>query len=508
MLATKDYAHFAVQFPDGQQLLVDGADAVDKALPGDSVDVVAGAVKLRNRCVQPLLVGVVELTSKYRYGFTSRNVPIYLCKPYDESYPPFLTGCSERDVSKNIVVLFQFDNWQSTAKYPRGNIVRVIGTVGDRNVELEALLYRYAPYRHKKDIKLVLPNPQKGEVIDWPNTINIDPKGCVDIDDCISWRKVDNGLQIAISIADVAAFVEEDSIIDRTAAQIGQSLYQPTNTLHMMPAAVISAASLAAEGIVRPAVSLIFTIDTNNNIRDLRMTETMLVNRQTFDYDSIADSIHATILHQIANHIKPSNDSHEWIETFMIFYNSEAAKILRSRGEGLLRAHEPAIANTLPDDLKFLGYSAGTYILPTAAIVSHSGLGLPMYCHSTSPLRRYADLVNQRALKRAIRGAVTVPPDPRLAVTLNILQKSAKNHDRDVAFVMAMNSRIGIVNAIVIDHIKTDYIKIKLYVPDWKTIVSVRCESLPAINSPVRIEYYCDLHARAWKKRMVMKILP
>jgi len=78
-----------------------------------------------------MLVGVLELASKYRYGLTSRGVPMYLFKPYDEAEPDYIVGCSERDTRKNqiAIVNVNYDVSGNQGKQ-RATLFRLLGPVG------------------------------------------------------------------------------------------------------------------------------------------------------------------------------------------------------------------------------------------------------------------------------------------------------------------------------------------------------------------------------------------
>ena len=132
---------------------------------------------------------------------------------------------------------------------------------------------------------------------------------------------------------------------------------------------------------------------------------------------------------------RESLESHRLIEAFMVTANVAAADfLLKHRAPGIYRVHEAPSEDKMEELRKFLGLSG--YSLPKGLITpahlnrvlhkaggapnaamihtmvlrsqmqayydgknfGHFGLGLKQYCHFTSPIRRYADLIVHRSL--------------------------------------------------------------------------------------------------------------
>jgi exoribonuclease R len=180
---------------------------------------------------------------------------------------------------------------------------------------------------------------------------------------------------------------------------------------------------------------------------------------------------------------------------------------------GLLRSHLPAQQEKLAayeaihPDLGIFAYSSATYT-PTAPGIVHAGLGSLPYTHASSPLRRYADLINQRALKAILKEKTWTPTNEAIATHLNAQQKKQKYHDRDFFFLKQMiQSNIGKRVAIVLT--STDE-KTKVFVPAWKRIVTVRQGSIIKLYSQAQevfLEYYADLQKPKWEERMVFHLI-
>jgi len=182
-------------------------------------------------------------------------------------------------------------------------------------------------------------------------------------------------------------------------------------------------------------------------------------------------------------------EAHKLIECFMIAANVAAADfLLKKKSHGIYRVHETPAEEKLEDLrtlLKISGYgiakgvvtakhlnrvlksSEGKIEQPlvhTAVLraqmqafyaaenLGHFGLGLQKYCHFTSPIRRYADLVVHRALAKVINDKKTKDNERKsthlatIALHISETERKAMMAEREamdrykVAF---MSKRIG-----------------------------------------------------------------
>lgn len=527
VLYTKDYKSFELRSQIAPPILIQGAKSVAKCLPGDEVSYSPSTgVSLLSRSKHPTLAGLLELNSKVKYGFTSRGSPIYLFTPFNEAYPPFVVGCSERDTSVNRLGLIQFESWSET--FPRGNLLRLLPVGADE----EALAWTYSPLaceRYKGPIPLAPLMTNRQQLPE--NTFHIDPPGCRDVDDVLTIEHNGSETYIIITIADVAAVVHPGTPLDQRAAQIAQTLYQDGNApRHMLPAELSeSLLSLLPGGEPKPGVSLRFPLSNPNH------TEWFLSavsTSKTYTYESVYTNREITsVLTQMATALgEPTDDSHKWIEVAMKFYNLEAAKLLRSTGQGYLRAHDAPQQTKLnhytsiSPDLRFLAFVSASYIPASATETQHWGLSTDLYTHITSPIRRYADLVNQRVLK-AVISQLPLPTSTPPPTHLNSRAKQLKQHDRDLVLLRQIKQQpTGTTQATVIELKplpETNETKVILYVPAWQLVVRLRYtqqadgsllskderqQFIVKVGDQLTLAYTSNLTARSWKKRMVLTL--
>jgi exoribonuclease R len=512
-LTTSDYKTFEVE-GDPPIVFSDFRQA-NHCLSGDSVEWKNGMCSLVKRTSHRFIPGVLELTSKVLYGHTSRGAKIYLFHPLSRSYPPFRVGSSLRDTSKNQLGLVEFMEWEDVETLPRGSLIRLVGPCGDLTAERKALTYQYSSPSLSSQLFDIAEDTCLNRVPLPGLTFSIDPDGCMDIDDVLTLhQRSETEWEFSITISDVAAYILEGSDGDIHAYSLGQTLYQDGEAVvPMLPGALSEMALSLRPGEPHTGISLVCTWSTETKtltVGDFK--ETSFTSALKTSYESIYDvkEIPTGILQDIASflHGSPTTDSHEWVAECMLLYNKEVAKKLVENGVGLLRTHKPANAEalnqltTIHPDLKALAYEAARY-QPSGPDLIHAGLGSVAYCHASSPIRRYADLVNQRALKKILRGDPGSPVPDETAKQLNTIQKRMRAYERSLFFLdQVVQIPSGSVEGLVVTSTET---KTKVYVPKWKQIIRVDPGSYTT-GQNLTIDYYADLQKPQWDQRMVFRV--
>lgn len=511
LLRTSDYKNFQLEnditFSDFKQ--------ANHCLPGDTVEWKENLCHLMKRGIHRFLPGVLELNSKYIYGHTSRGNKIYLFHPHDKKYPPFRVGSTLRSLTANQLALIEFMDWDAHESMPRGNLLQILGPCGEQKAEFEALSYQYSSPKVAKQAFPIHEAESANRKRIEGFTFNIDPEGCKDIDDVFTLhQKSETKWDFLITISDVSVYILEGSEGDKHAYTLGETLYQDSQAIvPMLPFALSEKALSLHAGEEHLGVTLYCSWDTQTKQLDVgSFEETVFRNDKSFTYDSIykTKDFPLQILQEIASflHGTPTSDSHEWVAECMILYNKEVAKILLQHKVGLLRSHKPANAERLKlfteihPDLHFLAYEAAKY-QPTGQTVIHAGLGSVGYSHSTSPIRRYADLLNQRHLKAILQRKPLPSTDSSVAEHLNQIQKQMRHYNRCAVFLKhVVNQPTGFIEGLVV--VTTDT-KTKVFVPSWKLMI--RLDPIDVmIGQKISIEYYADLQKPHWDKRMVFRV--
>ena len=185
----------------------------------------------------------------------------------------------------------------------------------------------------------------------------------------------------------------------------------------------------------------------------------------------------------------------------MIRYNRAVADRFKMAATGILRVQPAASAD------KIAAWAAISPELANEAAIyevastesedqAHASLGLAAYCHASSPLRRYADLVNQRVLKALLKGQQSLV-DPDLIEKLNSRGKANKRWGRDLTFLTHVVP--GRVHEIAVVWASAD----QVWVPTWKRLIRIRHDEVHEPGYKGMIQIFCDPTKRNWTRRIL-----
>jgi len=282
---------------------------------------------------------------------------------------------------------------------------------------------------------------------------SIDDVTTTEIDDAFSLTKLSDGrLRVGIHIAAPALGLARGDAIDAIARDRMSTVYMPGDKITMLPDELVNHFTLA-EGASRPALSLYATLDTTDwsvlatetvaemvpiasNLRhndlDEQVTEQTLA-EGSGDYPHKED---ISLLWQWAQQLEKDRmvkresfglrpeqnnrvDFNFYVEDdvvmitrrkrgapldkivaeLMIFANSSWGKLMHEHGvPGIYRTQGSGQGWAQRMQVRMLTHAA-----------PHHGLGVDQYAWSTSPLRRYTDLVNQWQILACVKGGVTAP---------------------------------------------------------------------------------------------------
>jgi exoribonuclease R len=172
-------------------------------------------------------------------------------------------------------------------------------------------------------------------------------------------------------------------------------------------------------------------------------------------------------------------------------------------------------------EFEYFAYSAASYCLAEEEDTRHFGLQTSTYTHATSPIRRYADLVNQRVLKLIIRGSNEQYIVPLAMYDMQQREKAIKHFARDADFLQAITSGTTFTGIIMDRETANGQMKLRIYVPSWKRMISTRYKKISEdvvlsrdekreidvrLYRTVQMTCAVMLQQRNWKQRVVIHI--
>jgi len=283
---------------------------------------------------------------------------------------------------------------------------------------------------------------------------SIDDVTTTEIDDALSVvRLADGNVRVGIHIAAPGLGIKRDDALDVIARQRMSTVYMPGEKITMLPDVLVEAFTLD-EGKNCPALSLYATLNPadwsvistetraeivpisanlRHNDLDALVTEEALANnsgeyphkdditllwqwvqvleqgrmakRESFglrpeqnnrvDFNFYVDNDVVTITRR-----KRGAPLDKIVAELMIFANSTWGKFMADHGvPGIYRAQGGGAG----------GWAAKMQVRMVTHAAPHQGLGVDQYAWSTSPLRRYTDLVNQWQILACLEHGVTAP---------------------------------------------------------------------------------------------------
>ena len=186
--------------------------------------------------------------------------------------------------------------WHEDTNTPIGEIVDVLGSAGENNAEIHAILAEYGlPYKYPEEVEEAanqIDATISPEIIaqrkDFRGitTFTIDPKDAKDFDDALSIRKLDNGnWEVGVHIADVTHYVRPGTIIEKEAEQRATSIYLVDRTIPMLPERLCNEICSLRPNEEKLAYSCILELDENANVLKYDICHTVIKSDRRFTYE-------------------------------------------------------------------------------------------------------------------------------------------------------------------------------------------------------------------------------
>lgn len=312
-------------------------------------------------------------------------------------------------------------DWPEGAKNPIGKIINVLGTQGENDTEMNAILAQYGfplsfPDEVEKEANAIPETVTEAEIKgrkDFRNTVTftIDPADAKDFDDAISFKKLPNGnYEIGVHIADVSHYVFPKSALDREAYERATSVYLVDRVIPMLPERLSNGVCSLRPNEDKLCFAAVFELDKEANIIDQWFGRTAIHSNRRFSYEEAQEILenktgdfaeellklnelayilrdkkfkHGAISFEstevkfkldergkpIGVYVKERKDAHKLIEDFMLLANKKVAEFIAKKGKGkqkytfVYRSHDSPNLESLNNFATFasrFGYKINT----------------------------------------------------------------------------------------------------------------------------------------------------
>ena len=345
-------------------------------------------------------VGVLEVERSYAFLVTdSKRLANDIFIPKDK-----LKG--GKSGQKALVRIIE---WPERSKNPMGEVIDILGEVGDNDTEMNAIMAEFGlPYKYPEAVEKAaetIPEAIPAEEIanreDFREvvTFTVDPHDAKDFDDALSIRKLPNGhWEVGVHIADVTYYVKPGSIIDKEAETRATSVYLVDRTIPMLPERLSNGLCSLRPNEDKCCYSCIFEMDSHAVVKKYRIVHTVINSNRRFAYEEVQAIIEgaegdfkeeilqlnafAKLLRQkrfaagainfdrwemkfnidekgkpISVYVKSATESNQLIEEFMLLANRTVATHIGQSGAPkafVYRVHDLPDAEKLEDLMQFI----------------------------------------------------------------------------------------------------------------------------------------------------------
>ena len=290
-------------------------------------------------------------------------------------------------------VVVRLEAWESRHVNPEGEIIEVLGPASAPGIDMLSIIRKYhLPTEFPRDVldqvkgipETVDARQSEGrEDLRGEFIVTIDPDDARDFDDAIHVEKTGSGWRLGVHIADVAAYVEPNSPLDREARRRGNSVYLPDRVIPMLPERLSNGVCSLKPGVDRLTHSVFIQFDKRGSAKSARFTRSVIRSAHRLTYkqaytiltappaDQLGERLHlawelAAVLRKkrfehgaldldfpevkvwVDKDGRPvklerveNDESHQLIEEFMLVANEAVARELKKRAiPTVYRIHE------------------------------------------------------------------------------------------------------------------------------------------------------------------------
>jgi len=317
---------------------------------------------------------------------------------------------------------------------------------------------------------VVQETPAERQDLSHLEVFSIDEEETRDVDDALSLEPLPGGgWRLGVHIADVSAWVHPGDGFDAEASRRTTSVYLPTCTVHMLPDELALGRASLLPGEARPAMSYFQGFDAEGNLSgepSICLSRVAIAHKLSYSQcdsgkapesvlpqlavlDRLADALERLRLGRGAlkvarpelrikvrhgeievSETRMDSRSRAMVAEFMILANVISAEFCRSRGiPCLYRTQEPPEQAFQQSGAEYdaLAFDQAVRGLRKSRLMTqcgqHAALGVSAYTQTTSPLRRWSDMLVQRQIAAVLQGREAPMEEGRLAATIEDIER-------------------------------------------------------------------------------------
>lgn len=349
-------------------------------------------------------------------------------------------------------------------------------------------------YKHFKDWDLNYDICKNRELY-TNQVVTIDPEGSIDLDDGFSLEIINDNICLDIHIADPISYFDLRNsntwfILEELSKRIS-TCYIPLNDKikHLLPEISINGTNLLEQSTLigknKRAISFCFKINLLSGQVDFIIKKTLLENIKNMTYEEYDRTINTNLKYKnqlielcgfmikkmgCSIEFKDIDISHKLIEVFMIWTNYYTGNYLYNvKNKMLVRTQDEFISleTLIPEYAKtFLNCGAKYEFIDgkDEKDYLHYSLGIKNYCHVTSPMRRFIDMINHLLLHDISNDSINYEKLVKLIdiekinSKLKTYKKISNAHD-----LITHLKKGNVFKACVFDILKSDKVLLVLY---------------------------------------------
>jgi len=184
---------------------------------------------------------------------------------------------------------------------PEGELVDVLGTPGDPNVEVQKILIREQVEEQHTDAAVREAEAMAARLYRAADAgrrdlrsvplPTIDPEDARDHDDAVWVERHGNGYRAWIAIADVSEYVQPGTALDEEALSRGCTIYLPDRAIPMLPAALAADLCSLLPEQERLTVCVIADLDAEGDVKEFEIVEGVMRSHAMLTYGGVARAL-------------------------------------------------------------------------------------------------------------------------------------------------------------------------------------------------------------------------